>query len=72
MLTLKPMYKENKLWNSSFLPPSIALEFITSQLVACYWCPFFFTYAVASYGCCYSCYSYSTRVEKEKEVATIE
>jgi len=51
------------------LPPSKASELITSQLVACFWCPFSLAYTIASYGCC-SCCSCSTKVEKEKEVTT--
>jgi hypothetical protein len=35
MLTSKPMYKENKFWSSSLLPPSKGLELRTSQLVTC-------------------------------------
>jgi hypothetical protein len=55
------------------LPPSKALKLKTSQLVACFRCPFSLTYIVASYGCCCSCCSCNTRVEKEEEeVATIQ
>jgi hypothetical protein len=49
MLTSKPMYKENKFWSSSFLPPYEAPELKTSQLVACLRCPFSLTYVAASY-----------------------
>jgi hypothetical protein len=33
---------------------------------------FSFSYATTSYGCCFSCYSCSTKVEKEEEVATTQ
>ncbi len=41
---------------SSLLPP----ELETSQLIICLWCRLSLTYVVASYGCCWSCCSYST------------
>ncbi len=72
MLTSKPMYKENKFWSSLLLPPSKAPELKTSQLVTCFQCPFSLAYDAASYGCCCSYYSYSTKVEEEKEVAAIQ
>ncbi len=67
MLTSKPMYKENKFWSSLLLPLSKALELRTSQLVACFQCPFSLAYAVASYGCCCSYCSCSTKVEEKKK-----
>jgi hypothetical protein len=73
MFTSKPMYKENKLWSSLFLPPSKVPKVTTSQLVVFFWCPFSFVYVIASY--CYYCCSYyscSTKVEKEKEVVAIQ
>jgi hypothetical protein len=54
------------------LPPSEALKLRISQLVACFWCPFSLAYIVVSYGYCYSCYSCSTKVKDEKEVATTQ
>ncbi len=45
---------------------SEAPELKTSQLVACFQCPFSLTYVVASYGCCCSCCSCSTKVFKKK------
>jgi len=61
----------NKLWSSSLLPPFEASKLRTSQLVACFQCPFSLACAVASYGYC-SCCSCNTRVEKEKEVTAIQ
>jgi hypothetical protein len=65
------MYKENKLWSSSFLSPSKVAEPRTSQLVVYFWCPFSFAYVVASYGCC-SCCSCNTKVVEEKDVTTTQ
>jgi hypothetical protein len=64
------MYKENKLWNSSFLPPFEASELKTSQLIVYFQCPFSLAYVVASYGC--SCCSCNTKIKKEKEVASTQ
>ncbi len=52
MLTSKPMYKENKFWSSSFLPPSKAPKLKTSQLVVYFRCPFSLAYVAISYDCC--------------------
>jgi len=53
---------------SSFEAP----ELKTSQLVACFQCPFSLTYVVASYGCCCSCCSCSTKVKKKKRTKKSE
>jgi hypothetical protein len=66
------MYKENKLWSSSLLPPSKTLEFITSQLVVYFQCPFSFAYIVINFGCCCSCCSYSTKIKEGKKVVAIQ
>jgi hypothetical protein len=54
------------------LLPSEVPKFRTSQLVAYFRCPFSFADAVVSYGYCCSCYSCSTKIEKEKELTTQE
>jgi hypothetical protein len=71
MLTLKPMYKESKcMWGCITWCRFPKLR--SSQVVVCFWCPFSLSYVVASYGCYCSCCNYNIRVEKEKEVATIQ
>jgi hypothetical protein len=72
MLTSKPMYKENKLWSSELLLHSKALKLKTSQLVACFQCPFSLAYTIVNYGYYCSCCSYKTKVEEEKEVAATQ
>jgi len=52
----------------SFLPP----ELRTSQLVACFQCPFSLVYTTVNYGYCCSYCSYNTKVEKEEEVVAIQ
>jgi len=54
------------------MPPSEAPKLRTSQLVACFWCPFSLAYVVASYGYYCSCCSCSTKIEKEKEVVATQ
>jgi hypothetical protein len=44
----------------------------TSQPVAYFRCRFSFVYAIANYGCYYSCYSYSIKVKKEEVTSTQE
>jgi len=53
-------------------PPFEASKLKTSQLVACFLCPFSFAYATVGYDCCCSCYSCNTKIEKEKEIATTQ
>ncbi len=62
----------NKFWNYSFFPPSEALGFRTSQLVAYFQCFLSLAYVVANYGYCYSCCSYIIRIGEKKVVATQE
>jgi hypothetical protein len=71
-LGCEPKARVVTFWRCSLFPLSKALELRTSQLVACFRCPFSLAYVDASYGYCYSCCSCSTKVEKEKEVATIQ
>jgi len=53
---------------SSFRAPKLN----TSQLVICFRCAFSFAYAITNYGCCCSCCSCNTKVEKNKIITTIQ